>query len=635
MHCLNLIAKDIVNVGVHVVHKDIVLTKEELCVLSLGTTFVPPSRKHKRNILSDALSKFIRSVRLKKHFADSDYENTNTSTPESILHTRVNKTLTLEEAYKQFNPKITKSPIENYLTEVKTHVQTEGERVQVIHHLERKKWTYFYDTVSKLKSRTDIIIKPADKNLGVAVLRRDWYIKEALGTTYLGNPNTYQAVEQQPPLEPIITKLRAICDSQTWLPQPKIHKLLEDFTSDYTRDRVKLCRMYFLPKLHKPTLALRPICASLGWITYWTSVYIHLSIFPLLKRIPTYLSNSAQLVTLIEQLKPPKEFIFLEADVDNLYPSININDGVQALFTFLHSVSDFPKSRIVFLLKLTLWVLTNNYVSFGTKTFLQITGTAMGTPCAVIFACIYMHVLEQEAWKQFKVMHQRNDSIFLFFRWLDDIIAIVTNRESGLALMELLNSRRPSIKLTFKLHNQEATFLDLTLYKTAKGDKIAVKAYSKPNNKFLFLPPTSCHPKHIFQGWITGYGRRLRTNCTETSDFNKCLDQFRRRLLARGYTSNVIETAFTAIPTREEIFRELRQQTKQNQTPKKIGIPFVVTYSPTIREALPRLRQALTLTEEAFMDPHLPLLFGKRTTPLIAFKRNSNLKELVCPSALK
>ena len=100
----------------------------------------------------------------------------------------------------------------------------------------------------------------------------------------------------------------------------------------------------------------------------------------MLKHIPTYLSNSSQIAALIEKLKPPADFIFLEADVDNLYPFINITDGLQALFTFLQNVSDFPKSRIILILKLTKWVLTNNYVSFGNKTFLQLTGTAMGTP---------------------------------------------------------------------------------------------------------------------------------------------------------------------------------------------------------------------------------------------------------------
>ena len=629
--CLQMIAKNVVNVGVHVVHDDIILSKDELCVLSLGTNFVPATRKTKRSILSDALSNFIKRIRLKKHFATLEQENEHKSTPESLLRTRVNKTLPPRVGEERFTPKITKSPIEQYIANISITVQAEGDRIPKINQLERKKWTYFYNTTTRLQNRKDIIIKPADKNLGVAVMRRDWYVKEALSTTYLGDTKTYQMVIKPPPLEPIIEQLRNICETQTWLPQNKVHRLYEDLTIDHKLDRVKLCRMYFMPKLHKPKLALRPICASIGWITYWTSVYIHVTVFPLLRFIPTYLSNTTELVALIEQFKPPKEFIFLEADVENLYPSIDINDGLQAMFVFLQNVSKFPKTRIVFILKLTRWVLTNNYVAFGDKTLLQIKGTAMGTPCAVVFACVYMHILEQEALQQFISTRHRIDSIILFFRWLDDIIAIVNNSEDGLALMEILNSKRPSINLTFKLDRQEATFLDLTLFKTETGDKIAVKAYSKPNNKFLFLPPSSCHPKHIFKGWITGYGRRLCINCTDPSDYKKNLDAFRQRLEDRGYTTNFINDAFAAIPSRENIIKNSKQQKDH----RSVGIPFIITYSPAIQEELPNIRKALSLSEIASMDPHFPLLFGNRSTPLIAFKRSSNLRDLLAPSTLK
>ena len=100
----------------------------------------------------------------------------------------------------------------------------------------------------------------------------------------------------------------------------------------------------------------------------------------------------------------------------------------------------------------------------------------METPCVVVFACVYMHFLEQEAWQQFASIRHRTDSIILFFRWLDDIIPIVNNTESGLGSMEILNSKRPLINLTFKLDKKEATFLDLTLYKTATDDKFSVIA---------------------------------------------------------------------------------------------------------------------------------------------------------------
>ena len=66
-----------------------------------------------------------------------------------------------------------------------------------------------------------------------------------------------------------------------------------------------------MPKLHKKPLALRPICASQGWITYWTSVYIHLTMFPLLRKIPSYITNSAELVSMLEKIKLPEDYQFL------------------------------------------------------------------------------------------------------------------------------------------------------------------------------------------------------------------------------------------------------------------------------------------------------------------------------------
>ena len=150
-------------------------------------------------------------------------------------------------------------------------------------------------------------------------------------------------------------------------------------------------------------------------------------------------------------------------------------------------------------------------------------------------------------------------------------------------------------------------------------------------NKFLFLPPTSCHPPHIFKGWITGYGRRLRLNCSNDKDFEDNLSAFKSRLLARGYSETTIQNAFDKIPNRRLILNSVT-----TSAPKKlIGVPFVITYSPEIKEVMPHIKHALSLKEEAYLDPHFPQIFGTRTTPMISFKRGKNLKDIVSPSALK
>ena len=68
------------------------------------------------------------------------------------------------------------------------------------------------------------------------------------------------------------------------------------------------------------------------------------------------------------------------------------------------------------------------------------------------------------------------------------------------------------------------------------------------------------------------------------NDINKNLDAFRQRLEARGYTTNVIKVAFAAIPNRENILKDIRQQTKQllKRIHQPADIPFVVKYSQVI-----------------------------------------------------
>ena len=364
-------------------------------------------------------------------------------------------------------------------------------------------------------------------------MSRSWYIEQAL--IQLNNDAVYLPVTTSPNLTNIIDELKVIIDTQQWLAKTIANKLLKDLILDYTLNRNRLPRIYFLPKIHKTPTGLRPICASQGWITYWTSVYIHLSVFPLLKLIPTYLTNSAQLVLMLDKIKPPQHFQFLEADAEQLYPSINIEEGLHALKSFLINAG-MHHTQISLLIKLTKWVLVNNYVTFGELTYLQISGTAMGTPCAVIFACIFVHTIEREALDIFASTRYITSCIFLFVRFLDDIIAIISDYDSGIELMRLLNSRRNSIHFTFKIRNSEAQFLDLTLYKRIHRHThyLESKAYSKPLNKFLFLPPNSCHPKHIFKGWAVGYGRRLRRNCTVDNDYTTVINDFSHRTTARG-----------------------------------------------------------------------------------------------------
>ena len=82
-----------------------------MIVLTLGLNFCPTPRKPKNLLLTEAVDKFTRQVCIRKHFAALQLNN-DSNTPfsvEQLLHLRVNKSLTLEEARLQFEPSIAHS----------------------------------------------------------------------------------------------------------------------------------------------------------------------------------------------------------------------------------------------------------------------------------------------------------------------------------------------------------------------------------------------------------------------------------------------------------------------------------------------------------------------------------------------
>ena len=179
------------------------------------------------------MNKFKRRVRIKKHFAAQPDSTSLDNSVESLLHLRINKTLTLEEAEAAFKPDIMRCPIEGYLNTISNNIAAISTMDELVQHKEHKKWQLLYSIASKLKNRKDIIIKPADKNLGVTVLNREWYIAEATSKKYLGDTNTYIQITEPLLLEPILYELDSICKEQEWLSTTKIAKLLKDLLSDH------------------------------------------------------------------------------------------------------------------------------------------------------------------------------------------------------------------------------------------------------------------------------------------------------------------------------------------------------------------------------------------------------------------
>ena len=230
------------------------LTPSELAVLSCGFSFIPPPN-HKRKWLDELMqnyANFERNIRIKYLFKD---EISTPLTAEKKLHIFVNKQRLLKDPDTCFTPHKASPTVELYLKHVKNNLTKLGTDAAVKTYAKTSRnnhnhWQHFFDTIDKLKGRDDIVIYPADKNMGPSVMSREFYITEGEGVKHLGDINSYTPLDStQVNIPDRYVALQTIMLNQKWLPKKEANKLFENFT--FNKDETTLSKAYLLQKIHK------------------------------------------------------------------------------------------------------------------------------------------------------------------------------------------------------------------------------------------------------------------------------------------------------------------------------------------------------------------------------------------------
>ena len=151
-----------------------------------------------------------------------------------------------------------------------------------------------------------------------------------------------------------------------------------------------------------------------------------------------------------------------------------------------------------------------------------------------------------------------------------------------------------------------------------------MSTHFKPTEKFQYTHVKSCHPPGVKKGFVKGEAiRLLRTNSNE-SEFSTQIENFKKRLLERGYTETQIKK------TLAEVNFESRSATlkKKPKNEEKI-LPFVTELNP----ATPNVKQILSknwfLIEN---QPYLNNIFPQK--PIISYKRAHSLKDMLVKAKL-
>jgi len=463
-------------------------------------------------------------------------------------------------------------------------------------------------TLNKLKKRKDIVIKKADKGDTIVVETLERYVQD--GFDHLNNLNIYQPVNKDINLE--ITQT--------------INKFLEDALNkgliDYdTFEAIKPCSnprtpiIYFLKKLHKNPISVRPIVSSINSPTSNLSNFIDILLKPIVKTFPHILPNTTQLLLDIETIIVPDHAIIASLDVTSLYTNIPTDEGIEIILKYLDNYKEPHYPPIELLKQILIFVLKYNCFIFCDLFFLQIQGVAMGTKMAPNFANIFMADFEE------KHILNKPKRPMLYRRYIDDIFIIWTDTLTELEqLINNINQCHSTIKMTSELSKQSINYLDLTI--TIENNKLKTTSYFKPTNTFSYLPGTSHHPKATKNGIFKGEMIRMLRNNSDQEHYQQQTDFIRQKFKDRNYHHSITIQEIPDFNNRTNYLSSKKKESK-----------YLLTLSTDFDPSL---------SISTIINQHWPILFSNETLrqklpskPRISYRAPRTLGKILTRAHIK
>ena len=196
-----------------------------------------------------------------------------------------------------------------------------------------------------------------------------------------------------------------------------------------------------------------PVISNCGTPTEKVSEFLDYHLKSVMERSWSYFKDSGDFIERIRRISNiPDDAILVTADVVGLNPSIPHELGLKALEEALEKRDSIQISTSD-LVKMTRFVLQNNYFEFNEETKQQFSGTAIGTKLAPPYACIFMDQVESE------LLKTQTHQLLVWFRYIDDIFFIWIHGQDKLEQFLVdLNKFHLSIKFTHESSRKNVTF---------------------------------------------------------------------------------------------------------------------------------------------------------------------------------
>ena len=274
--------------------------------------------------------------------------------------------------------------------------------------------------------------------------------------------------------------------------------------------------------------------------------YYHIILTQLTDYVPANVKNSEEVIEKLKNVNSSEissNKCFISLDVINLYPSIKIDFGIEAVLELAqkhwqeidnwYMTADDLKKCLTF-------ICYNYEINVADETYLQTKGCPMGAHFAPPFAIIAMNKIETATLRSLKEKFNFIPEIYV--RYIDDILIGPIEKDSNLPqrILDIFNEENESIKFTIEIPQNTLNFLDMSI--EIQSNKIEYSWFEKPCHSQNSLKSDSFVPNHIKKNFVSNYVKRVENRCSNQEKKNAALTKLEEKLKINGHNRLTTKT---------------------------------------------------------------------------------------------
>jgi len=470
----------------------------------------------------------------------------------------------------------------------------------------------------------NLIVTSTDKNLGVAVFKREWIYHQACALFDDADNYTSLTVQEAVTyLSEMATVIRELCNNHLQ-DSEQLSTFLShcipdaDKVNDWANWKKYVPEAYAIPKIHKNPWKGRPICPGFCLPQNAASKVLAKVVRPYIESCPWVIKGSKDFVQKLAQVKipPGRKAFIVSADVVAFYPSVDI----ETLRTILHDFADntiipmevtqgeIPLSdaerRLDYYDRLFQIAIAGPIMTFNDKIIYQHRGLPMGAAGSPDAANIF------GVWYELMWMEQvtSNDDILFYGRYLDDIYSIVLADTPDEAKEMLSFVSLGDVNLLWEPPADQVNFLDLAT--RIDGDRITHEPFVKAMSHRERIPWSSGHPLDVKRGTFSSEISRLATLCSEKPVYLNQCNEAVNLYIGRAYPSALVTSW---LKVQQEKRWELRIADKTAEEPTRTFFTLKTYFNEAWKGFNVHELQTRIMSEWKRYLPDAPVVLGRRT----------------------